>query len=907
MAFLLAFAAPASAHPSLVQAAPAAGVVAQSPPRAVVLSFTERVIPQLSSVRVSGPTGRIRVAEPKRRGSSTLTAALRGRLPPAVYTTRWVAVGDDGHTVSGSFRFGVPRAGGAPPPGVEQLGAPGVRGSQSSGSEGFLGIGVRWLALVASGLLLAGAVLRRMLRAGPDARWMAAARAASAAVLAASAYAAVDAAYAGTGHSLSVLVAQPTGVLALVRIGGVLALAGAAALAARRRGGERTADLLLGAAGYTALMTYALATHVQTVTGGETAASAVQVVHVVAAGLWMGGLVYLVTCAREARALRAFAWVAAASVAVLALTGILAAVREVDEWYFLRWSDYGRVVIAKTILLLTLGPAALLTALAARRGRAGGRALRAEALGAVAIAVLASTLIGLPPGRGQLLPAQRGNLLAGAAFATPTTGDVTVPLTVAPARPGRNTIAATPTARGRGEEPAPARAVEVTLRCDCAPGSVRAILSRRPSGTWSARATLPAPGTWYATPAVDGRRTIAPVPLAIGDPPAPGPAPRELVMTADLTGTAASRCREQAQGAILAIGRFDAGGGLDGGRKVVARVEDDGGDPARAAIAVRAARARGAVALLAPCGGGATAAVQAAGGLPTVVADPAVPPVNGPRVWRTAGEPRAEGVAVGQYLLSQRVGRGGGARSVAAVVAPSAGAPDTAPAARIAGLRAALEPAGLGVVRLPAGVATRPAGLRAALDPRRHAAVFLDGDAGTLARTLRAVGVEQAARHVAPAPVLAASPLLDERFVLRSGALGQSGAIASPTEVLPATGDGLRYLAGQRDLFRPDRASISGLRGYVAGLAIAEGLRAGTDPDAIARRLRSPRPFTDTLLAPWRPSAPAAGEPLFLFLAPRFLPSNLLPKQIGGEEHSGSFFDGGSWSLRTGKPYGPRP
>src|SRR4051812_49777549 len=93
---------------------------------------------------------------------------------------------------------------------------------------------------------------------------------------------------------------------------------------------------------------------------------------------------------------------------------------------------------------------------------------------------------------------------------------------------------------------------------------------------------LPAAGTWYATL----RGGVAPAALAIGDRPARGPHPLEVVQTADLSGRGAERCRAHAQGVALAVGRLNAGGGADGGRKVALRTEDDGGAGARAAAIV---------------------------------------------------------------------------------------------------------------------------------------------------------------------------------------------------------------------------------------------------------------------------------------------------------------------------------
>src|SRR3989442_7393115 len=307
----------------------------------------------------------------------------------------------------------------------------------------------------------------------------------------------------------------------------------------------------------------------------------------------MAGLVLLgIAAPRDVRSLRAFAPLAGASVGILAATGLVAAFREVHAWYFLRWSDYGRVVIAKSVLLLALGPAAAVTALARRRGRTAGRALRVEAVGALALVVLAATLAGLVPGRGQALPAQRGNLLVGAAFGTVPARNVNVRLALAPARAGPNTIAVTPvtSATGQAERPVGLRSLAVTLRCACAHGPVSAPLRRGPDGTWSARIELPATGTYFAVASVNGAPADAPAALTVGDARVAGSSPREALMTADLTGADALRCRALAEGAVLAAGRFGADGGLPGGRKVALRVEDDGGNPARAAAIVRAGR-----------------------------------------------------------------------------------------------------------------------------------------------------------------------------------------------------------------------------------------------------------------------------------------------------------------------------
>jgi hypothetical protein len=88
-------------------------------------------------------------------------------------------------------------------------------------------------------------------------------------------------------------------------------------------------------------------------------------------------------------------------------------------------------------------------------------------------------------------------------------------------------------------------------------------------------------------------------------------------------------------------------------------------------------------------------------------------------------------------------------------------------------------------------------------------------------------------------------------------------------------------------------------------LALAEALRDGPQPDRIAARLRRPRRFTDALQAPWRAQAPQRGSVLFGFLAPRFLPANLIPVSAGGEQFGGRWFPDGAWIRTRGEVYGP--
>src|SRR3954454_5946958 len=386
---LAAGAAPAAAHPTLAQAAPAAGLSAPSAPGAVQLAFSERAVARGSRITVRGPRGAVATG-PLRSGAGgrTLSVGVRGRLAPGVYDVAWTALGEDGHTTGGRFRFGIEGPHGAPPPGAERLsGAGGVgRGEQSGTAQDVVSVVARWLGVLAASLLAGGALLAWRFTPA-RARWRRLAGPALLVALAMAAEGALAAAQAGAGggFDLSLLMASGAGIAALVRLGVLLAGGAVAAAAPRAR------DAAFAAGGVWALAATAVDGHA----ASDSAAAVVgQEMHVLAAGVWLGGLLLLALAAgHRARAARAFAPMAASALGLAALTGVLAAVREVHRWYFLRWSDYGRVVIAKTAVVAV---AAALGAVTTLRGRGSSwRAFAGEGTLVLGVLALAATLAGL--------------------------------------------------------------------------------------------------------------------------------------------------------------------------------------------------------------------------------------------------------------------------------------------------------------------------------------------------------------------------------------------------------------------------------------------------------------------------------------------------------------------------------
>jgi ABC-type branched-subunit amino acid transport system substrate-binding protein len=603
---------------------------------------------------------------------------------------------------------------------------------------------------------------------------------------------------------------------------------------------------------------------------------------------------------------------------VAIVTGVLAAVREVDHWYFLRWSDYGRVVLVKAALVAIV---ALAAAFAWWRSRGAGAPgprpllLRAETVGVVGILALATTLSGLAQGRGQPLPAQRGTLFPGPALATALLPAANAPVGLFPARAGSNvvTVAIAPGARTP-------RDVRVRLVCaGCGRVPVRARLRAHGGRTWSAGVRLPAGGTWFGYVTVDGT-TAPPVQLAVGVPRAAGAPPVALLAVADLSGPYAERCRAHVIGLELAIARLNAGGGLDGGRKVAPLVLDSGGTAAGAAEAARRGLAADPIASVGACGTGAVAAVGAASraGIPSIVGDPAVDPTSARNVFRSAADPFAQGVAFGQLVRNRILAAGQpGVRTVRAMLGD-----DLQSRRLLAGLRAGLRAsAAVSGVPVTPGLAPRLVvlapgtlarlsndALAGLLDRRRTTALIVDGPAagGADARAVARLGAERGA-DITPAPLLLSERVLSETLVLSAGALGRIGAVQGVSEVATNTADAELYQAAVPLLFRGDMASVDGLRGYVAGLALIDALRSGTGARSITANLRTPRVFSSALLAPWSPSQPGAGSPNAVALQPQFLAPTLVPSSAGGEAKDTEYFPQGSWTVTSQAPLGIVP
>lgn len=376
IALLLGAAGPASAHTALSGSDPADGTVLTTAPRQVTLTFNESISFSDDSLRVLSPDNERVNPRPAHHADgqeNTARVELSDGIPQGTYTVAWRVVSADGHPISGAFVFSVGR--------LSQTAAVVATGSPDDTAASRLYGFFRYVAYSGLALLVgtaafvlfcwpgAGAArpVRRLLVTG----WATLVASTVALLLLRGPY--------ETGAPLS-SVLDPSdlgrtltgrlGIALLVRL--VLLAAVAAALrwpAVRldRRGGGAPPALpgvRVRAAG--AVLALALAL---TWAAAEHASAGIQVplavpaavLHLVAMGVWLGGLITLVALLRHrgpgsrdvpAHAIGRFSTLAFTAVAVLVATGVYQSWRQVGSWEALTSTSYGRLLLVKIAAVL---------------------------------------------------------------------------------------------------------------------------------------------------------------------------------------------------------------------------------------------------------------------------------------------------------------------------------------------------------------------------------------------------------------------------------------------------------------------------------------------------------------------------------------------------------------------------
>lgn len=334
---------------------PSAGANLTTPPTAVTITFGEEPDPKLSTIRVLDTSGSVVSSGPSTvvpGNPRQLTVPLEP-LGPGVYTVAWRTVSAvDGHLATGSFAFGV----GVAPPSTAPGATTGSAGSASGGPSSGAIVG-RWLLFLglvgvvggASFGLIVAAPTNVLSRRVLPLSWLTAA---------AGTITVVAVQLADAGVSLDQVFGTSFGAAILERTVPLLVAALGVVLVARRAP-DRPALALAALGAGAALVVDVLLSHAAA--GADVPlAVTIQTTHVLAVGLWLGGLAgLLVTVGRSAdertaRAAKRFSVLATVGIATVATTGLLRALQEIGTLDQLVGTDFGRLVIAKTALLIGL-------------------------------------------------------------------------------------------------------------------------------------------------------------------------------------------------------------------------------------------------------------------------------------------------------------------------------------------------------------------------------------------------------------------------------------------------------------------------------------------------------------------------------------------------------------------------
>ncbi|WP_329273924.1 copper resistance CopC/CopD family protein [Streptomyces sp. NBC_01451] len=388
----LAGAAPVSAHAALTGSAPQQGVVVDKAPTQVTLTFSEKVALSDGAFRVLDPKDkRVDTGKATELSGTTYGVPLHAGLPDGTYTVAYQVVSADSHPVAGAFTFSV--------------GAPSV--TSVSVSDQTAGGGVvgalygfgRYVSYAGFIVMVGGAAfvlacwqrgsgvraLQRFVVSG----WLAMTAATLALLL-------TRGSYTGSGKIgdifdlglLGDVLQTKTGAALVSRL--LLLAAGALFIAvlfgayARPEtedaadddsaepedatdGGSAMRDLTFGLAiggGVVAIglaATWALAEHASTGLQPDIAMP-VDVVHLLAVAVWLGGLsALLVALFRapadapiEGSAVRRFSRVAFGSVLALVATGVYQSWRQLGSWSALTDTSYGQLLLVKIGLVAVL-------------------------------------------------------------------------------------------------------------------------------------------------------------------------------------------------------------------------------------------------------------------------------------------------------------------------------------------------------------------------------------------------------------------------------------------------------------------------------------------------------------------------------------------------------------------------
>lgn len=496
----LAMPHPALAHALAQSSVPPPGAVLNEAPATVTITFGEAPDPRLSSIAVvdtsgAGWTSGRSIAVP---GDPDQLEVRLKPLRHGVYTVTWRTVSSvDGHLASGSFAFGVGVA-----PTAAQTAAVVAAPPPS-------GLAVVARLLLFSGLMLVLGVAAIALFVFRQRRRVTAQLAAAGALLAvAGSVLVIEAQRSAAGISWGDVFGSSLGTSFLERaIFAVLLLLASVAISRRDRPRLHRGGLVVaGVAALGAMAVDVFSSHA----GAESPVlvnELVQWLHVVAAGVWVGGLAILLFSVRggpspeKSADIRRFSFLAGIAIVVVAASGVVRAVLEIGTWSGLFSTVFGELVIIKAALLVViigLGAMNRYRHLPISGLRLGGLRVAGslEMIVATAAVLVAAALVNVaPPVAAQTTAVAQQSLTVRGSDAATT---VRAGLTLTPGTPGFNTFTLTLSDYDSGQ-PVSADAVKLSFSSLDLPtlGGSTLLLEHTGPGTYTAQgANLALAGRW---------------------------------------------------------------------------------------------------------------------------------------------------------------------------------------------------------------------------------------------------------------------------------------------------------------------------------------------------------------------------------------------------------------------------
>ena len=502
-----------AAHGGFSRADPAPGAALGASPKIIRLFFTESPEASLSDVAVVDLKGNAyQTGRPQAVPGDPLSLVIALHpLERGVYMVNWRVVSAiDGHVTSGSYAFGI---------GVVPTSA--AISSPTIPAPTRLEVGARWL-LLAGLVVLIGATVAAVGRfgGGHDLLLAATGWLATTIGLALFTFAQIQSASVTMQALLSVAIGR-----ALIWRALAVVAAGLALLAAHLRPPlRRQACGVAALAAAVAIGVHAAAGHAATNTAWRLAGRIVaQWVHIVAIGVWLGGLLALLVgisgepSETKATAIRRFSRIAAFALAIVIVTGVARAYGELAGWRDLVEADYGKAVLLKAGATVAIAAMAAINRWhSVPRSQHTLKPLRrigGVELGVATVALLAAAALGTlpPPASGFVAP--RSLHAAGSDFAT----SVRVELTTESDQPGPNQF----TVRARDyDSRASVNESQVTLQFapmdDPGAPATSLALERTGDGTYvGTGANLAFDGRWQITALIQRGADSVSVPLQL--------------------------------------------------------------------------------------------------------------------------------------------------------------------------------------------------------------------------------------------------------------------------------------------------------------------------------------------------------------------------------------------------------